>query len=118
MVFVGLPDQAARAAIVKLNLADKPIAGIDPAAIAARDRGYVGADVTYVCTTATQLAMADSLRTGQVRPITMTDINAAITQTRPSTGPWFDSARTVVEFSNSDGTYDELAKYLRGKKFR
>jgi hypothetical protein len=24
----------------------------------------------------------------------------------------------VVEFSNSDGTYDDLAKYLRSKKFR
>ncbi|WP_445167605.1 AAA family ATPase [Mycolicibacterium sp. Dal123E01] len=118
MIFVGLPDRAARAAIAKLNLADKPVAGIDLATIAARTENLSGADVAHICTTATQLAMAESLRSGQVRPITMTDINAAIEQVRPSAGPWFDTARNVVEFSNSDGTYDDLAKYLRTKKFR
>ena len=77
-----------------------------------------GADVAYVCTTATQLAMADSMRTGQIRPITMTEINKAIDTTRPSAGPWFDTARNVVEFSNGDGAYDDLANYLRTRKFR
>jgi SpoVK/Ycf46/Vps4 family AAA+-type ATPase len=118
MIFVGLPDRSARAGIVKLNLADKPVAGIDLNAVTAKTEGMSGADVAYICTTATQLAMAESLRTGQVRPITMTDVNAAIEQTHPSAGPWFDIARNVVEFSNSDGTYDDLAKYLRARKFR
>ena len=26
--------------------------------------------------------------------------------------------RNVVEFANTDGTYDDLAKYLRSRKFR
>ncbi|WP_431236255.1 ATP-binding protein (plasmid) [Mycolicibacterium psychrotolerans] len=118
MIFVGLPDRAARAAIVKLNLVDKPVAGIDLAAIAARTENMSGADVTYVCTTATQLAMAESMRSGQIRPITMTDINNAIDTTRPSAGPWLETARNVVEFANGDGTYDELARYLRTRKIR
>ena len=46
------------------------------------------------------------------------DIYAAIEQIRPSAGPWFETARNVVEFANSDGTYDELAKYLRRRKIR
>jgi hypothetical protein len=62
--------------------------------------------------------MADSLRSGQVRPVGMADIETAIAQIKPSTGPWFETARNVVEFANNDGTYDELAKYLRRKKFR
>ena len=118
MIFVGLPDAAARAAIVRINLRDRPVERIDPAAVAKRTDGFSGADVAHVCDTATQLAMADSLRTGQVRPVRMRDVEAALEQIKPSPGPWFDTARNVVEFSNGDGTYDELANYLRRKKSR
>ena len=37
---------------------------------------------------------------------------------RPSASQWFDLARNVVEFGNRDGTYDDLAKYMRRRKFR
>lgn len=118
MIFVGLPDAEARAGIVRFHLRDRPVAGIDLQSIASRTEGFSGADLAHICDTATQLAMADSMRAGQVRPVTMADVNAAAAQIRPSTGPWFDTARNVVEFSNNDGTYDELAKYLRRKKIR
>jgi SpoVK/Ycf46/Vps4 family AAA+-type ATPase len=118
MVFVGLPDSKARAAIVTMNLRDRPIERIDPASVAKRTDGFSGADISHVCDTATQLAMADSLRAGEVRPVRMSDIDAALAQIRPSAGPWFDTARNVVEFANGDGTYDDLANYLRRKKIR
>lgn len=118
MIFVGLPDTGARAGIVRSHLQDRPIAGIELKSIANRTDGFSGADLAYVCETATQLAMADSMRSGQVRPVTMADIDTAIAQIRPSTGPWFETARNVVEFANGDGTYDELAKYMRRKKIR
>ncbi|VBA48724.1 ATP-dependent zinc metalloprotease FtsH [Mycobacterium pseudokansasii] len=118
MIFVGLPDAEARAGIVRFHLKDRPIAGIDPAAIAGRTEGFSGADLAHVCDSATQLAMADSMRRGQVRPVMMADVHAAMAQIRPSAGPWFETARNVVEFANNDGTYDELAKYLRRRKIR
>ncbi|MCV7103906.1 AAA family ATPase [Mycobacterium palustre] len=118
MIFVGLPDAEARAGIVRFHLRDRPVAGIDLRSIAGRTEGLSGADLAHICDTATQLAMADSMRAGEVRPVTMADVNAAAAQIRPSTGPWFETARNVVEFSNNDGTYDELAKYLRRRKFR
>jgi SpoVK/Ycf46/Vps4 family AAA+-type ATPase len=118
MIFVGLPDAEARAAIVRINLRDRPVERIDPASVAKRTDGFSGADIAHVCDTATQLAMADSLRSGQVRPVRMNDVEAALAQIRPSAGPWFDTARNVVEFANGDGTYDELATYLRRKKMR
>ncbi|KAA1249029.1 ATP-binding protein [Mycobacterium simiae] len=118
MIFVGLPDAEARAGIVRFHLKDRPVAGIDPGAIAGRTDGFSGADLAHVCDSATQLAMADSMRTGQVRPVMMGDIHAAVAQIRPSAGPWFETARNVVEFGNSDGSYDELAKYLRRRKIR
>jgi SpoVK/Ycf46/Vps4 family AAA+-type ATPase len=118
MIFVGLPDTQARSAIAQFHLRDRPLSGIDLTSIAKRTEGFSGADLAHVCDTATQLAMADSVRSGQVRPVTMTDVDAAIAQIRPSAGPWFETARNVVEFSNSEGTYDDLAKYLRRRKFR
>jgi SpoVK/Ycf46/Vps4 family AAA+-type ATPase len=118
VIFVGLPDSAARAEIVRVHLRDRPVAGIDLKSIAARTDGFTGADLAHICDTATQLAMADSVRTGEVRPISMDDINAAMEQVRPSASQWFDVARNVVEFGNRDGTYDELAKYMRRRRFR
>ncbi|MFB7878950.1 ATP-binding protein [Nocardia sp. NPDC056064] len=118
MIFVGLPDTAARQAILHYHLRDRPVAGIDLSALAARTDGLSGADLAHVCTAATQLAMADSVRTGQVRPIGMTDLDATLAQVRPSTGAWFESARNVVEFANGDGSYDDLSRYLQSRKRR
>jgi len=118
MIFVGLPDSEARMAIVRSHLKDRPIEGIDLGRIAGRTDGLSGADLAHLCEAATQLAMSDSLRKGVVRPVTMADVEAALAHIRPSTGPWFEAARNVVEFGNRDGTYEELAKYMRRKKFR
>ncbi|MDX1874320.1 ATP-binding protein [Mycolicibacterium sp. 120266] len=118
MIFVPLPDAEARAAIMKLHLQDRPVEGINLAEVAKRTDGFSGADLAHICDSATQLAMADSLSSGQIRPVRMSDVDTALTQIRPSTGPWFDTARNVVEFSNRDGTYDALAKYLRRHRVR
>ncbi|OBA59563.1 AAA family ATPase [Mycobacterium sp. 1100029.7] len=118
MIFVGLPDTEARAGILRSHLKDRPVAGIDLKSVAKRTEGFSGADIAHVCDSATQLAMAASMRSGQVRPVTMADIDEAVAQIRPSTGPWFEVARNIVEFSNNDGTYDDLAKYLRRRKIR
>ncbi len=118
MIFVGLPDAEARAGIVRFHLRDRPVAGIDLKSIANRTEGFSGADLAHICDSATQLAMADSMHSGQVRPVMMADVDAATAQIRPSAGPWFETARNVVEFANNDGTYDELAKYLRRRKIR
>ncbi|WAJ46597.1 AAA family ATPase [Mycobacterium sp. Aquia_216] len=118
MIFVGLPDAEARAGILRSHLKDRPVAGIDPKSIAKRTDGFSGADLAHVCDSATQLAMAASMRSGQVRPVTMADVDEATAQIRPSTGPWFEVARNIVEFGNNDGTYDDLAKYLRRRKIR
>ncbi|PJE02089.1 AAA family ATPase [Mycobacterium sp.] len=117
-IFVGLPDAEARAGIVRYHLRDRPAAGIDLKGVAGRTEGFSGADLAHVCDSATQLAMADSMRSGQVRPVSMADVTASLAQIRPSAGPWFETARNVVEFANNDGSYDELAKYLRRRKTR
>ncbi|MFQ6394683.1 ATP-binding protein [Nocardia sp. KC 131] len=118
MILVTLPDYDARRSILHHHLRARPVAGIDLGKIAKRTDGFSGADLAHVCTSATQLAMADSITSGAVRPVTMRDIEIALAQIKPSTGAWFESARNVVEFANNDGAYDELAKYMRRKNSR
>jgi hypothetical protein len=53
------------------------------------------------------------MRANRLVPLTTRDLEAAAREVRPSTGPWFATARNVVAFANADGSYDELAAYLR-----
>lgn len=118
MLLVLPPDEEARQAVLRHHLEGRPIAEVDLRALAARTDGYSGADLAYVCEVAAERALMDSARTGTVRMIGMDDLSAAVQDVRPSTGPWFDTARNVAEFANEDGTYDELARYLRGRRKR
>ena len=74
---------------------------------------YSGADLAHICTTAAERALAESMRTGRLVPLTTRDLLAAAREVQPSTGPWFATARNVALFGNTDGSYDELAAYLR-----
>jgi SpoVK/Ycf46/Vps4 family AAA+-type ATPase len=113
MLLVLPPDQEAREAILKTHLRDRPIAGIDPKRLAKRTGGFSGADLAHLVDSASEQALLDSVSTGTPRMITMADFEAALGEIRPSIGPWMDTARNVALFANSNGEYDELAKYLR-----
>ena len=86
---------------------------IDLKKAARQTTGFSGADIAQVCESAAERALADSLRSGDVRMVTMTDIDRAIAESRPSTGSWFDAARNVVMFANEGGTYDALREYMK-----
>ncbi|MDG6109586.1 AAA family ATPase [Dactylosporangium aurantiacum] len=116
MVLVLPPDAEARAAIVERNLRDRPIEGINLPRIVAATEDFSGADLTHLCETAAEYALADSLRSGTVRMIGQQDFDRALGEIRPSTGPWFASARNVAMFANDGGAYDELVAYLKRRK--
>ena len=116
VVLVLPPDEPAREAILRHHLAGRPVAGIDLRAVVRRTDGFSGADLEHLAATAAEKAMMDSIATGQVRPITMADLDAALADVRPSTTAWLQSARNVVTFANNDGRYDDLAAYLRARR--
>ena len=74
---------------------------------------FSGADLAHVCTTAAEAGLARSMRDGRLHALTTRDLEAAVKEVRPSTGPWFATARNVVAFANTDGEYDDLSLYLR-----
>jgi AAA+ superfamily predicted ATPase len=110
------PDEPARQAVFRYHLAGRPVAGIELARLARITDGYSGADIAHICESAAELALLDSARSGQARLIGPDDLVAAAAQVRPSLGPWFESARNVALYANEDGTYDDLAGYLKQRK--
>jgi SpoVK/Ycf46/Vps4 family AAA+-type ATPase len=116
MTLVLPPDPAARAAILEYHLRQRPIANIDLGALVAATDQFSGADLAHLCETAAEHAMADSLSSGTVRMIEQRDFTRALAEVRPSTGPWFATARNVALFANEGGAYDDLAAYLKKRR--
>jgi SpoVK/Ycf46/Vps4 family AAA+-type ATPase len=107
------PDADARAAILRSHLAQRPVTGIDVAKLVQRTDRFSGADLAHLVETAAERALTASVRSGTIQPITMGDLTAALSQVRPSTGAWFETARNVAEFANEHGEYDDLVDYLK-----
>jgi SpoVK/Ycf46/Vps4 family AAA+-type ATPase len=116
VVLVPPPDPEARESIFRTHLRDRPVEGVDLRKAARLTDGYSGADIAQACEAAAEKALGDSMQSGSVRRINMGDVAGAIADMRPSTRPWFETARNVVLFSNADGTYDDLRDYMRSQK--
>lgn len=116
MLAVLPPDLEAREQILRHHLEQRPVEGIDVAALARRTEGYTGADLALVAESAAEYAMVDSVRSGTVRTIVMTDLERALRDVSSSAGPWLETARTVVEFANRSGDYDDLRDYLESRR--
>lgn len=114
-VLVLPPDEEARVAILSSRLRARPVAGVDVRDLARRTDGFSGADLVHLCETAAEHALMDSVRSGTTRDIGPRDFQEALREVRPSTGPWFDSARNVAMFANQNGEYDGVLTYLNRK---
>ncbi|SCE65713.1 ATP-binding protein [Micromonospora mirobrigensis] len=116
VVLVLPPDAEARAAILQYHLRERPIANVDLRKVVAATEDYSGADLAHLCETAAEFAMADSVRTGEVRMIEQRDLERALREVRPSTRPWLSTARNVAMFANEGGVYDDLVAYLKRRR--
>lgn len=110
------PDSAARIHIFKHHLKDRPVENINYETFAARTELFSGADIAHLCESAVENALEESLTTGNNRPVINADFDKALTEIKPSTRPWFDTARNYAMFANEGGTYDDLLSYIRAKK--
>src|SRR2546423_1981411 len=110
------PDPAARAAIISYHVRQRPIANVDLKRLVEATDNFSGADLAHLCETAAEHAMAESISSGSVRLHEQLDFEQALREVRPSTAPWFATARNVALFANEGGTYDDLAAYLKKRK--
>jgi AAA+ superfamily predicted ATPase len=116
MLLVLPPDGPAREGVFRYHLRERPVAGIDLGKLAKITDGYSGADIAHICETAAERALLDSVRRGEPRLIGQSDLEAAVTEVKPSLGTWFDTARNVALFANEGGAYDDLVAYLRKRR--
>lgn len=112
-ILVLPPDETARRTILEYHLRDRPVENIDLRSLAERTEGYSGADLAHLCESAAEQALLASARSGTIRMIGMAEFETSLEQVRPSTGPWFDSAKSVAMFANEGGAYDDLLAYLK-----
>ena len=113
IVFVPPPDAPARAAIVKLHCAGKPLGDIDYAAVAKATADFSGADLKAVVDRAVEAKLSEAVKSGIPKPLVTKDLTAAAGQVKPSTREWFADARNYALYANDGGQYDDLAKYLK-----
>jgi AAA+ superfamily predicted ATPase len=116
VMFVPPPDAGARAAILRLNLRDRPVGPVDLDRIVARTEGYSGADLAYVCEAATESALLDAARSGGMRSIETEDLEVALRDIGASTSEWFVTARSAAQFANHNGIYNDLVAYMKARK--
>ncbi|HSZ41092.1 MAG TPA: tetratricopeptide repeat protein [Trebonia sp.] len=116
MLLVLPPDGPAREGVFRYHLRERPVGGIDLGKLAKATDGYSGADIAHICETAAERALLDSVRRGEPRLIGQADLEAAVTEVKPSLGTWFDTARNVALFANEGGAYDDLVAYLRKRR--
>lgn len=115
-VLVLPPDSEAREAIISHALQDRPTVDIDAKWIAAQTADFSGADIVHIADSAAELALASSMASGVVKPISMKDIRQAMKEIRPSTRSWFETAKNFAVFANEGGIYDDLLNYLRSRR--
>jgi SpoVK/Ycf46/Vps4 family AAA+-type ATPase len=113
VLFVPPPDLRARVEILKLKLKGKPTSEIDVAELARATEMYSGADLDSLVEAGLEAALADTLRTGAVRPIHNADLVAAIKRVRPTTTEWFATAKNFSTYANETGQYDEVVEFIK-----
>src|SRR5215470_17945018 len=111
--FVPPPDREARESILRILLADRPVAGdIDMAALAKNTPGYSGADLRNLVETACDLAIEESLSAGAEKPVSHAYLQAALKEVKPTTTEWLTTARNYARYANEGGQYDEVLQFL------
>ncbi|HEY1080796.1 MAG TPA: AAA family ATPase [Prosthecobacter sp.] len=111
-LFVPPPDEAGRASIIEVMAEKKPIAELDPRALAKKTPDFSGADLKAVFDLATEEVLAEAMRSGKVVPLTTKDLVKAAGRHKPTTKAWFESAKNYAMYSNQSGFYDDVLKYL------
>jgi len=112
VLFVPPPDAPARAAILRVLCRGRPVDALDYEHLAARTRGFSGADLKAVVDRCVEDKLREALRTGSPTPLTSRDLAGVVRKVKPSTREWFATARNYALHANQSGVYDEILEWL------
>ena len=112
VLFVPPPDVQARAAILRVMLADKPIKNIDYGKLARTSVDFSGADLKGAVDLAVEQKLRQAIETGIPEPLTTRDLERAINGARSTIKEWFATARNYAIYANQGGMYDDILDHL------
>jgi ATP-dependent 26S proteasome regulatory subunit len=113
VLFVPPPDAVAREAVLKLMLADRPVAeGVDLKPVVQATSGFSAADLAQIVDIACDLAIEQSLERNTVVDIADRHLAEAVKAARPTTLEWLTEARNYAKFANEGGLYDDVVRFL------
>jgi AAA+ superfamily predicted ATPase len=112
ILFVPPPDEAARRSIITVMAQERPTKELDFAALAKKTKEFSGADLKAMFDLAVERSLARAMKEGRIIPLTTDDLLKAAKEVKPSTKPWFESARNHALYANQGGFYDEVLRYL------
>jgi SpoVK/Ycf46/Vps4 family AAA+-type ATPase len=115
-VLVLPPDLEARESILEGALAERPVADVDVRRLARKTDEYSGADLVHLVESASEEALGESVRTGNLVAIGSGHLERALASVKPSTRAWFTVAHNYALYANDGGEYDDLLAYIRGHK--
>jgi SpoVK/Ycf46/Vps4 family AAA+-type ATPase len=113
ILFVPPPDNAARAAILRLQCRGKPVGEIDYEHVAKKCENYSGADLKAVVDIAIEKKLQEAMKTGKPLPLTTKDLVGGASVQKPTTKEWFATARNYALYSNQGGIYDDILQHLK-----
>jgi ATP-dependent 26S proteasome regulatory subunit len=115
ILFVPPPDAAARASILRIQCAGKPLEDVEFDHLARKTENFSGADLKAVVDVAVEAKLREAMREGLPKPLMTRDLATAAGTLRPTTKEWFATARNYALYSNQGGIYDDILAYLKLK---
>jgi transitional endoplasmic reticulum ATPase len=112
VIFIPPPDARARAAILRVQLAGRPVAEVDLETLARKTTGFSGADLRAIVDRAVEAKLRESMQAGVPLPLDTRDLEAALKGARSTTAEWMHTARSYALHANEAGTYDDVLAYL------
>lgn len=106
------PDAAARRSILEFHLKGRPTHEVELSKIIESTEGWSGADLAFIVESAVEQCLDESLDAGEVVSVTTAHLLQSLAEVPSTIGPWLESARNHVVYSNRSGEYDELEAYL------
>ncbi|HWA28660.1 MAG TPA: AAA family ATPase [Lacunisphaera sp.] len=116
ILFVPPPDQAARAAVLRIQLKGKPVDAVDFDGLAKKTEGFSGADLKAIVELAVEEKLRSAMKSGQLKPLGTADLADAIKRHRPTARDWFETAKNYALYANQSGLYDDVVAHLKLKK--
>lgn len=112
VLFVPPPDREARLAILQLAFVDRPQEGLNLETAANATSGFSGADLVGVVEAACDLAIEESLSSGNVTPVRQSHLTTALSGVKATTLEWLSQARNYAKYANESGLYDDVIAFL------